>query len=512
MVAVASIPSEVPGIRIADGHVPNGQRETATRGQAEVNRSGRYVLYWMIAHRRLRSNFALQRAADWARHLSLPLVVLEPLEVDYRWASERFHAFVIAGMQENRRRAASLPLTYLPYVEPSSGAGDGLLARMAESAAVVVTDDFPCFFHPALVRSAARHVSCRFEVVDGNGLIPLSSSPREFARAFDFRRFLQRTVRDHWEHLPQPLPFEGLRGGWEPGKELDAWPMLDANEPLETLVRQLPIDHAVGRSSIPGGSEAGERRAASFIAERLDDYADHRNDVDRDGASGLSPYLHFGHVSVHDLFRDVTERYGWKPQAASTSTGGSSHDWWGLPPGAESFLDELLTWRELGYHFSRHRRDYARYESLPDWARRTLEEHAKDRRDAVYSLDEFAESRTHDELWNAAQRQLVREGKIHNYLRMLWGKKILEWSAHPRDALHVMIELNNRYALDGRNPNSYSGIFWVLGRFDRAWGPERPVYGTIRYMSSDNTRRKLPVRDYLRRYAAAPQVGLPFSD
>jgi deoxyribodipyrimidine photo-lyase len=147
------------------------------------------------------------------------------------------------------------------------------------------------------------------------------------------------------------------------------------------------------------------------------------------------------------------------------------------------------------------RDDYDRYESLPDWAQTTLAEHAGDQRPFVYRPEQLEAADTHDPLWNAAQRQLVGEGRIHNYLRMLWGKKVLEWSASPREALATLIELNNKYALDGRNPNSYSGIFWVFGRYDRAWGPERPIFGKIRYMSSENTARKVRVKDYIRRYS-----------
>jgi len=164
-------------------------------------------------------------------------------------------------------------------------------------------------------------------------------------------------------------------------------------------------------------------------------------------------------------------------------------------------LDELITWREIGYNMCWQRDDYDQYDSLPNWAKQTLAEHADDERPELYDLDDFERARTHDPLWNAAQIQLVREGRIHNYLRMLWGKKILEWSASPQDALAIMIELNNKYALDGRNPNSYSGIFWVLGRYDRAWGPERPIFGKIRYMSSDSTARKVRVGNYLKQYA-----------
>jgi deoxyribodipyrimidine photo-lyase len=166
---------------------------------------------------------------------------------------------------------------------------------------------------------------------------------------------------------------------------------------------------------------------------------------------------------------------------------------------AEAFLDQLVTWREVGFNFCAHRPDYDEYLSLPDWAKATLAKHAADDRPHAYSLDEFASARTHDRLWNAAQGQLLTEGHIHNYLRMLWGKKILEWTTRPQEALDIMVELNNRFALDGQDPNSYSGICWVLGRYDRPWGPARPIFGTVRYMSSENTARKVRVKEYLQR-------------
>ena len=168
---------------------------------------------------------------------------------------------------------------------------------------------------------------------------------------------------------------------------------------------------------------------------------------------------------------------------------------------AEAFLDQLVTWRELGFNMAWQRDDHEAYRSLPDWARETLEKHEKDYRPHIYSFDEFEHAQTHDELWNAAQIQLVREGRLHNYLRMLWGKKILEWSPSPKEAAETMVELNNKYALDGQDPNSYSGIFWCLGRYDRPWGPERPIFGKVSYLSSENTARKVKVRRFLETYA-----------
>jgi deoxyribodipyrimidine photo-lyase len=265
-------------------------------------------------------------------------------------------------------------------------------------------------------------------------------------------------------------------------------------------------------AGLRGGAAAARAALASFLDERLPRYSGDRNDVEANATSRLSPYLHFGHLSTWEAFDSLMGREGWLGQLASRGTG-AREGWWGVSPAAEQFLDQLVTWRELGFNMCVERPDdYDRYESLPVWARATLETHRRDARRPCYDLDTLAAGRTADPLWNAAQSQLRREGRIHNYVRMLWGKKILEWSASPEDALAAMIELNNRYALDGRDPNSYSGIFWTLGRYDRPWAPERPVFGTVRYMSSANTARKMPVKQYIRRYQAAADSPTLWTD
>ncbi len=490
--------TEVPDIRIRS----IGEQQTADRG-------GDFVLYWMIAARRTTWNFGLQRAVQWARDLRKPLVVLEALRCGYRWASDRFHQFVIQGMADNEVRFASQDVFYYPYLEPEAGAGQGLLAKLAQHACVVISDDFPCFFLPRMVEAAERQVRTRFELIDSNGLFPLRAADRTFARAFDFRRSLQRNLRPYLE--PDSMPAQDpLRNCRLPVLEdlpkgiLRRWP---AAKPQEIAARpdhlgQYPIDHTVLPTVTVGGSEAAETTLRNFLKNRLPQYAESRNEPEIEATSGLSPYLHFGHISVHQVFAETMQQADWTPDRISAKVNGSSHGWWGVEENAESFLDELITWREVGYNMCSRSADYDRYDSLPAWARQTLSKHADDPREYLYTRDEFESAQTHDPLWNAAQRQLVREGRIHNYLRMVWGKKVLEWSPSPQAALDVLIDLNNKYALDGRNPNSYSGIFWVLGRYDRAWGPERPVFGTIRYMSSENTARKVHVKDYLRRYAA----------
>ena len=475
---------------------------------------GRFVLYWMIAARRTRWNFALERAVEWCRELGKPLVVLEALRCDYPWASDRLHRFVLDGMADNKRRLASTGARYYPYVEPREGAGKGLLAELAAEAAVVVTDWFPSFFLPRMVAAAGARLDVRLERVDGNGLLPLRAAEKVYGRAYDFRRFLQRELAPHLLEPPaaDPLAEGDLPAAASvPRRILDRWPEAPAGLLRGDGLDALPIDHSVAPVDRRGGTAAAARLLDRFVEERLTSYHEKRNQPLERSTSELSPYLHFGHVSSHEIFAAVADHEGWNPGRLSEEASGARRGWWGMDEGAEAFLDQLVTWRELGYNMAWQVEGHQRYESLPDWARRTLEEHADDRRPQLYDKTELESAATHDELWNAAQTQLVREGKIHNYLRMLWGKKIFEWSPSARDALPILIELNDRFALDGRNPNSYSGIFWCLGRYDRAWGPERPIYGKVRYMTSDSTRRKYKVDGYIERYAPGDggQLELP---
>ena len=214
--------------------------------------------------------------------------------------------------------------------------------------------------------------------------------------------------------------------------------------------RLLSIRHEIGTAALRGGEAAARATLRKFLSERLSEYLEFRNQPEAEVTSGLSPYLHFGHISSHQIFHELMDRENWSVEKLALRSNGSRTGWWNTSASAEAFLDQFITWRELGFNFSSHREDYSQYSSLPDWALNTLAKHARDERAHIYSRDQFEEARTHDPLWNAAQRQLVEEGRIHNYLRMVWGKKILEWTRTPEEALKIMIELNNRYALDGR--------------------------------------------------------------
>jgi deoxyribodipyrimidine photo-lyase len=491
----------------ADAPIPALRLRAAN--DAAQRPAGRYVLYWMIAQRRLGWNFALQHAAQRARALGIPLVVLESLVCDYPWACQRFHRFIIEGMAEHERALASGPITYYPYVEQQPGQVYDLLGQLAAEAALVVTDDFPAFILPAMVQRAAARLDVAVEAVDANGFVPLRLPATEFTTAHAFRRFLHAALLDPTLRgqalsppladpllapLPARIPLDALR--------VPAHPPAAASWLAPGALDALPIARSPGPvSSTPGGEGPANERLDVFVESRLGQYVERRLDVDDERTSGLAPYLHFGQISTHAIMARVLESANWSPTALVAGARGNRAGFWGAPPEVEAFLDQVLTWRELGFNTCVWRTDYDQYDSLPPWALATLAKHAGDLRPVTYKFDELDGARTHDAVWNAAQGQLVREGRIHNYLRMLWGKKVLEWSATPQEALATLIELNNRYALDGRDPNSYSGILWCFGRYDRAWGPERAIFGTVRYMTSPQAERKLSLGDYKARYS-----------
>ena len=493
--------SSVPEIRIRSGN------------SLPVLQSKDFVLYWMTASRRTTWNFALDRAVEWAEKLRKPLVILEALRCGYPRASDRMHRFVIDGMGENACRFEGTDVLYYPYLELAPNAGKGLLAALASRACIVVTDDFPCFFLPRMVASAARQVAVLMEVVDSNGLLPLRQAEEAFPTAYAFRRFLQRELPRHLICFPKAnaLLNAKLPKVRHLSREITKrWPKASPrllNSGVGVLA-EITLDHRIHPVETRGGCTAAQALLRNFLRNRLPTYAKARNEPAEQATSELSPYLHFGHISVHQVFSEITRQEGWSPDHLAVRATGSRSGWWGTSQATEAFLDQVITWRELGFNCCQIRKDYDQFESLPAWALKTLRQHARDERSYVYSLEKFERAETHDALWNAAQTQLLREGRIHNYLRMLWGKKIIEWTRTAQKALEIMVDLNNKYALDGRDPNSYSGIFWCLGRYDRPWGPERPVFGKVRYMSSENTARKFNVRDYIRKYSSPSYEGV----
>lgn len=456
----------------------------------------RLVLYWMTAARRTTHSFALDHAIDWARSLKRPLVVLEALRCDYPHASDRLHDFILRGMADNRARLEGQPALYFPFVERRHGEGKGLLATLAEESCVVVTDRSPAFFLPRMLAAAGREIEARLESIDGCGLLPLAAAPKPFARAHDFRRFLSRSLGEHLGTRPRARPFARVdlpRLDSLHRTILERWPPADDALLAGEGLQKLPLDHGVHPVSTRGGSKAGTRRLRDFIDRELPGYIDSQRHPDKGSTSGISPYLHYGHIGAHQVIADLERRGGF-------SLRGGPEDWSRMKDSTAAFLDQLVTWRELGYVHSSKRDDAARFSGLPPWCKETLRRHLTDQRPALYDVDALEGAKTHDEIWNAAQRQLLHEGRVHSYLRMIWGKRVIEWTADPEEAFERLVLLNDRFALDGRDPNSYSGIGWCFGRFDRPW-PTRPVYGQVRYMSSEQTKKKLRMRSYLERWS-----------
>lgn len=471
------------------------------KNEKAINTNGSFVIYWMVANRRLKWNYSLQHAIYLAQKNGVGLIILDGLRLGYPWASERIHRFVIEGMYDNWLASQNHSIQYYPYVERNKGEGSGLLEALSRNAVAVVSDEFPCFFIPRMHEAVSLKLECSFQLVDSNGILPLRAGGRVFTTAASFRRHLQKNILPHMIQWPVEMPLnESLNRCQIPSDIIGQWPTPDLSE-IDSILDGLKFERDVPPVPFLGGTVEAEKQMTVFFEDRHLRYHSDRNQIDRGSASGLSPYFHFGHLSTHEFVHKALELSKWSADKVAAKPSGSRSGWWGLAEHTESLLDEVITWRELGYIFCYERiDDYDQYESLPDWAQKTLDIHSEDERPIVYSFEQLETAQTHDPLWNAAQRQLMQEGRIHNYLRMLWAKKILEWTESPKDALKYLIELNNKWAIDGRNPNSYSGIFWTLGRFDRAWGPERKIFGKIRYMASKNTAKKINVKNYLLRF------------
>jgi deoxyribodipyrimidine photo-lyase len=472
---------------------------------APVREDGDFVLYWMTAHRRPKYNHSLDVAVAYSKKLQKPLLVLEAVRTDYRWASDRLHAFLLQGMADNKKAFGKSGIAYYPYVEHKPGEGSGLLYRLCERACVLVSDDFPAFFLPQMMAKVAPKVPVRFGLVDSNGLFPIRLADKEYPSAYAFRRMLQKQLPPYLDLFPssQVPKAEHLRGARVPSEIARRYPAASDKllEATSGALSAIAIDHDVGPSPhLHGGFVAGGKHLRTFLDERLERYGEDRNHPDLDGQSGLSPWLHFGHVSAFELFDGLREREDWSRNHVSPRASGMREGFWGMSKPAEAFLDEFVTWRELGDNTCVHRPDtYDRYDSLPDWAKKTLAEHQDDPREYVYSHEQLDAAETHDEVWNAAQRQIRRTGSLHNYMRMLWGKRVIAWSKRPQDAHKVLIDLNNRYGVDGRDSNSWAGIMWCFGRYDRPW-PEHDVFGKVRMMTSASTKRKLKIKRYLEEF------------
>jgi deoxyribodipyrimidine photo-lyase len=438
-----------------------------------IRPAGKYVLYWSQMNRRVDSNHALAYAVDQANELGLPVLVYEGLTCTYPFANDRLHTFILEGVEETGRRLRELGIGYVFYLRRCRADPDDAFYRLAGDAAAVVTDDYPTFVNLRHNQSVPAKLGVRMDAVDSSCIVPMNCMEKREWAAYTIRPKIQRLLPEYLH----PAPPLAVRNRYRAKHPPFHTPVTAAT--VKQLVASAEIDHSVAPSdTFRGGRRAAEEQLRRFVEERLRRYARGRNEPSARATSDLSPWLHFGRISSLEVALAVREY-------------ADAHKLI-----ADEFLEELIVRRELAFNFTRFTAGYDSLESLPEWARRTMAAHRHDRREAVYSRDQFERAATHDDLWNATQKELLLRGKIHGYYRMYWGKKIIEWSPDYESALATMIWLHDRYALDGRDPNTYTNILWCFGLHDRPWF-ERPVFGTIRYLSRGGMDRKTNVRAYI---------------
>jgi len=430
---------------------------------------GKYVLYWMQASQRARWNHALAFAIQQANERHEPLLVLFGITNRFPEANARHYTFIFEGLREVRDALMKQGIQCVVKLESPEVAA----VELAKEASLVVTDRGYLRIQKQWRRHVSEKVSCLVLQVESDVVVPVEVASEKEAYSAGI---LRPKIDKHISRFLVPLKEIQVK------KDSLGLKFQSVNlDDLKALITRLKIDGSVSAvDAFRGGSSQAEKHLEEFIETKLKDYADRRNDPSLNLGSDMSPYLHFGQISPLFIALKVQQARGQSKRAK------------------EAYLEELVVRRELSMNFVYYNDAYDDFEALPQWARDTLKAHQKDRREYVYNLKQWEAARTHDPYWNAAQQEMVATGKMHNYMRMYWGKKILEWSKTPEEGYRTALYLNNKYELDGRDPNGFAGVAWCFGKHDRAW-KERPVFGKVRYMNAAGLRRKFDIETYVRR-------------
>ncbi len=439
------------------------QKERIKKLNQKEVKKGAYVLYWMQASQRASYNHALEYAVLKANELRRPLIVFFGITDHFPEANERHYAFMLEGLREVKQglQERGIQMVIL-HQSPELG-----VLKIAKRASLVIVDRGYLRIQKQWRKWVATRLECPLIQVESDAIVPIEevSSKEEYSAASIRPKILRKL-----SHFLSPLEEREL---------LASTPSMDFNtfeiEDIEKALSKLHIDRSVRRvRSFRGGIQEALRYLEVFIQEKLDRYSEMRNDPTQDGLSHMSPYLHFGQISPLHIALKVKQTES---------------------PGVGAFLEELIVRRELSLNFVFYNDHYDSFEGLPQWAKKTLKDHQRDRRPFLYSMDELEKGETHDPYWNAAQKEMRITGKMHGYMRMYWGKKILEWTKKPEEAYRIALTLNNKYELDGRDPNGFAGVAWCFGKHDRPW-PERPIFGTVRYMNDRGLKRKFDADEY----------------
>jgi len=445
-------------------------RVTVRREGAPL-KNGRCIVYWMQRAQRGLDNPAVDLAIKLGNELGLPVVAFFSVISNYPHANLRHYAFLNQGLKDIGDDLAERNVAFIVRRPPDNSL-EKLLAEVG--AAMLIGDENPCREPERWRKVLARRLDLPFWTVDADVVVPSVVFPKHQYMLHIMRPKLLAELPKYLVQMPRIQ----AKRAWEWGRNFESFNVTrDVTEGWKSFDRSVkPVD------SFTGGTHAALDRLKNFVAHGLGDYSGQRNHPETDGTSMLSPYLHFGHISPVTIALACEEavREG-KATAAAR----------------DAYFNELIGWRELSVNFVKYVPNYDSIESAPEWAQNTLREHAGDTLDPEYTLDQLERAETHDELWNAAQTQMLKSGWMHNYLRMYWAKKILEWAPNPALAWDWAAILNDKYELDGRDPNGYQGIAWAIGGVhDRPWF-DRPIFGTVRYMSGASTGKKFDSKRYI---------------
>jgi deoxyribodipyrimidine photo-lyase len=424
------------------------------------------VIYWMSREQRVLDNWSLLFAQEKSIIMDVPLVVCFCVIPNFLDATLRQYDFMLEGLKEVENTFNEYSIEFVVL----TGKPENEIPKYVNKikAGALITDFDPLKIKRGWVEKINQKVEVSFYEVDSHNIIPcrVASSKQEYA-AYTLRPKLSRILREYLLEFPKPRKLNSnFRNQTNWNKIYNS---------LKVIKKVKPVDW------IKPGEKRAKKILKKFLRDKLQFYHIHKNNPDKDVLSNLSPYLHFGQISAQRVALDVVNSYS-------------------LREAKEVFLEELITRRELADNFCYYNNDYDSFKGFQEWAKKTLDEHLKDKREFIYSKKEFESAKTHDDVWNAAQMEMVRTGKMHGYLRMYWAKKILEWTESPDEAMKIAIFLNDRYSLDGRDANGYAGIAWSIGGIhDRAWN-ERPIFGKVRYMSYNGLKSKFDTGNYVEKY------------
>ncbi|HWZ11799.1 MAG TPA: deoxyribodipyrimidine photo-lyase [Acidobacteriaceae bacterium] len=448
---------------------------------------GKCVVYWMQRAQRGRNNLALDVAADIANELRLPLLVFFSAISNYPHANWRHYYFLNRGLIDVAEDLTERNISFVVRRQPNNA----IDAFAAEVGAAIVIGDENVMRGPERWRVAmSKKLTVPFWTVDADVVVPTKHYGKALYGAYVIRPKLYAAMPEFLVPYKNPR----VKARWSARRGFENFDVrnditADWGEPggpaFDRSVK--PVD------SFKGGAHEAQKRLKHFITSILPDYDTSRNKPEIDGTSRMSPYLHFGHIGPVEIALAVEHALAKNPH---------------LKAARDSFFNEVLVWRELSVAFVKYNPHYDNMECAENWAQQTLAEHASDPRNPQYTLAQLDRGETYDELWNAAQTQMVQFGWMHNYMRMYWAKKILEWAPDPKRAFEWCLHLNDKYFLDGRDPNGHSGIAWaVAGKHDRPWF-DRPIFGKIRYMSGASTGRKFDLKKYIAQMKGLEQPAL----